>query len=114
MAQRINLSNAIGKTIAGVVIGNWCETCIIMFNDDTFSTVDATGGGDSCYHEISLDEEFQPLAFGDSKLIELGLYSVDDLKAMKDERAARQAVIREEDERTQLQRLLQKYGIPQG
>lgn len=113
MTQKINLFDAIGKTIAGIAIGNTNETCIIAFDDDTFATIDATGGGESCYHEISLDNEFEPLDFGDSRLVELGLYSTDGIKAIRAERDAKWAALREEGERTQLQRLLQKYGTPQ-
>ena len=74
MTTQIPIEQAVGKTISGTAIGNDGETCIIAFGDGTFSTIDATGGGSECYFELT-SEPLEPLDFGDSKIIELGLYS---------------------------------------
>jgi hypothetical protein len=110
MAQRINLFKAVGKTITDITIGNYNETCIIAFDDDTFATIDATGGGDSCYFELSTEEDFDPLEFGDKKLIELEIYSFEELKTIKEERSAKAKANQEIWERTQFERLQKKYS----
>lgn len=110
MTQQIDLFDAIGKTITGIKIGNAGETCIIKFEDDTFTTIDATGGGESCYFELSTNEHFDPLQFGDYRLADLGIYSLKELAAIRKERTAKHKADQEKRERIQLERLQKKYG----
>lgn len=110
MTQQINLFDAIGKTIAAVSIGNCDQTCLVLFDDGTFATIDATGGGDSCYFELTTKEEFDPLEFGDTKLALLGIYSSKELDSMRKERLAKYRTQAEERERRLFESLQKKYG----
>jgi len=111
MTQKIDLFDAIGKTISGVAIGNCDQTCLILFDDDdTFATVDATGGGDSCYFELSTKEIFDPLEFSDAKLALLGIYSSKELDSMRQQRRAEYRAQSEERERKLFESLQKKYG----
>ena len=111
MAKQIPLEEAVGKTISGTAIGNDQQTCIIAFDDGTFSTIDASGYGGECCFELT-SEPLEPLDFGDSKIIELGLYSKDALDLLRAAMKAKQRDSVTKCELSQLKHLIEKYGIP--
>ena len=111
------LTEAVGKTIQKIIL-NEDEQCVcVLFTDETFSIVEASGGDENArIRDVVLSDTEYLFRFEEQ--ISLGLRSAEDIAAIEAEGKARAAkLIRERDmgllanAQKEVERLTAKLGV---
>ena len=104
MLQEITMEEAKkeGKAIAGYDFSFSGQQMVIVFCDGTFTTLGIS------YEEIE-ESDLELSQFGDDKLIELGIITAKELKAIESEKDRKYAEIREKEQKAQYERLKKIY-----
>jgi hypothetical protein len=109
------LTEAIGKTIHKVVLNSEEECVCVLFTDETFSVLEASGGDEEArIRDIGLsDYHFQP-----EEQIFLGLRSAEEIAALEAEGKARAVALNRKRDiellanaQKEVERLTTKLGI---
>jgi len=104
--NEVKFSESAGKTIEAVRYAGWSDTAVITFTDGTFACIGTTlDGGD-----VTLcDGEFRRYGYGDKVLIEIGVFTAEELAAQKQAEEIEAAKKRLEAERRQYERLRAQF-----
>lgn len=112
MKTEIGISKVVGKTLKAIQFSNLNGQCVLVFNDDTFTTLGIDRGfehGDDDIEPISLDL----FMFGDDRLIEADIVTKEEMEFIRSEKAAadnkRHNVAQELRDRAEYERLRARF-----
>lgn len=108
MKTEIKLSEAIGKTLATVEFA-LSGQCVIIFNDDTFTTLGIEQGYDPGDEQI-VEDRLNIFEFGDTALVRVGIATFDELMAMRQAKNDKRQAEQEIRERCEFERLKRKFS----
>lgn len=111
MKIEIPFSEAIGKTIEAIEFSGWLRSgqCVIVFSDGTFSTIGVNRGSERGCESV-VEDSLLLFSFGDAKLTNAGVLSLDEMKNMRMDHERKKNLANEELEKKEFDRLKLKYG----
>jgi hypothetical protein len=102
MERITNIKNIIGKTISNAMICDCDESIAIIFTDESYAYVNASGFGECS--ELTLEADIDEL-----QKKEVGIISIDEFNKIKEDRLMTRNANRIEKDLKQLQELKDKY-----
>lgn len=108
MLQEITLEKVKGKTITDYGFSIIGGQMVIVFSDNTFTTLGVLRGWEQDDEEIE-ESELELFKFADDTLIKLGIITAEELKAIESEKERKYAEAQEIQEKAQYERLKKKY-----
>ena len=108
MREEINDEQAVGKTVEGIYY-SIDGPAVITFTDNTFTSFGVSLGHEACDVEI-YNGKLDLFRFGDSKLIEAGVITSDELESRRESYHAASREARKASDRRQYERLRKKFG----
>jgi len=109
LKSEISLTEALGKTLDSFAFSNICNQAILVFTDNSFTTLAVDVGYERGYEEIC-ESKLEIFNFGDDKLFSLGITSMEELSALREENRKDYAAAKEQRERSEYERLRRRFG----
>lgn len=106
MLKEITLDDTIGKTITAIAISGGYSQAVIVFTDDTFTTLEVEHGydGDANMVEGELNED-SILNFGDELLCSTGIVKIEEIEAIRKKRENESKLRQDRQERKLYEKL---------
>lgn len=108
MKKEITLSEALGKTLEDFEFSNVIGQAVLVFDDDTFTTLDTDMGYDHGDQKIK-EGKLELHQFGDTELIDLGIVTQAELDDMRQIKSKNALTEKEKRELAEYKRLRAKY-----
>jgi hypothetical protein len=108
MKTEINIEQAIGKTLVAYAFSEDSGQAVLVFTDNTFSTLGVSTGYEIGYEHI-IEDKLNPEKFGDTLLIKANIYSEEELAIMWDKLDEIDKANEEASERKAYERLRRKF-----
>lgn len=90
MKTEVTLREAVGKVLTNVAFSEWANSgkCVLVFSDETFTTLGIERGYEADDEEIR-EDKINLLEFGDEILVRVGIATREELATIRSERKKR-------------------------